>query len=109
MKLKMHQYGITGHMYNYISQYLTNRKALVQNRRHQSRQKTMQEGVLQGRVLTTIFFIIFINDILDDIPAWIHGAIYADGLVIWCSKQYITTATIRIQEALNKIDTWTKK
>ena len=49
------------------------------------------------------------NNILKDIPSWIHGAIYADDLVIWCSEQYLTTATVRMQEALKKIEDWTRK
>ena len=109
LKLKLHQYGITGHMYNWICQYLKNRKARVQNRRHKSRKKTIQEGVPQGGVLSPTLFIIFMNDILDDMPSWIHGAIYADDLVIWCSEQYVSTAGVRMQEALKKIERWTKK
>jgi len=49
------------------------------------------------------------NDILDNIPKWIHGAIYADDMVIWCSAEHVTTAAVRIQDALAKIEEWTKK
>ena len=108
LKLKMHQCGISGHMYKWICQYLTNRKARVQNQRHKSRKKTLKQGVPQGGVLSPTLFIIFINDILKDIPRWIHGAIYADDLVIWYSDEYITTANIRMQEALVSIEKWTK-
>ena len=35
-----------------------------------------------GGVLSPTLFIIFINNILKDIPRWIHGVINADDLVI---------------------------
>nr|KAG5698628.1 hypothetical protein BaRGS_003142 [Batillaria attramentaria] len=109
LKLKLRQHGISGHMYNWISQFLTNRTARVRNQRHQSRKKILKQGVPQGGVLSPTLFIIFMNDILDDSKAWIQGAIYADDLVIWCSEECVTTATVRIQEALKKLERWTKK
>ena len=109
LKLKLQGCGVRGHMYKWICQYLTNRKATVQNRHQRSKKKTLREGVPQGGVLSPTLFIIFMNDVLKDMPKWIHGAIYADDLVIWCSEQYLTTATVRIQEALKKIEDWTRK
>ena len=109
LKLKLQKCGIRGRMYKWICQYLTSRKATVQNRRHHSRKKTLREGVPQGGVLSPTLFIIFMNDIMKDLPKWIHGAIYADDLVIWCSEEYLTTANVRIQEALTKIEEWTRK
>ena len=46
---------------------------------------------------------------LDNIPKWIHDATYADDLVILRSEEYITTATVRVQEALKRLEAWTKK
>ena len=41
------------------------------------------------------------NDVLDNIPKWTHCTIYADGLVIWCSEEYITV-TVRMMEVLKR-------
>ena len=109
LKLKLQKSGIKGHMYEWICQYLNNRKAHVRNRSHRSRKKTLKHGVPQGGVLSPSLFIIFMNDVLRENPRWIHGAIYADDLVIWCSAEYLTTATVRIQEALRKLEGWTKR
>ena len=109
LRLKMLQCGIRGHMLKWIWQYLYNRKARVQNQKHQSRKKILKEGVPQGGVLSPTLFIIFMNDIMNGIPACIHGAMYADDLVMWCSAEHLTTATVRMQETLRKIEEWTAK
>lgn len=85
-ELKMHCYRSTEYI-GWLCQYLTNRKA--QNRKRQTKMRTIKEGILQ--VLSTIPFIIFMINILDKIPIWIHSSIYAD-YVIWCSKEFVTTA-----------------
>ena len=88
LKLKMHQCGIAGLMYRWIYQYLIIRKARVQNKNHHSRKKILKQDVPQGGVLSPTLFIIFINDILKDILRWIHGAIYADDLVIATGRYF---------------------
>ena len=40
------------------------------------------------------------NDVLDNIQTLTCGAIFADDLVKWCSEEYRTTATVKMQEAL---------
>lgn len=49
-------------------------------------------------------FRFLIKDILDDILNWVNGSIYEEGLVIWYSAEYVTTAKVRIQGALKKIE-----
>ena len=48
--------------------------------------------------------LIFVDDIMGEFPRKVHGAIYADDLVLWCSGEYITTARMRMQKTPNKID-----
>ena len=85
LHLKLQKSGVTGCMYQWISQYLTNRKASVHVDRTYSRKKTLREGVPQVGVLSPTLFFIFINDI-------VLGAIYADDLVLWYSEVHLTTA-----------------
>ena len=51
-------------------------------------------------------FILFINDIVAELPRGVHAALYADDLVLWCSEEYATTATYRIQTALENVAAW---
>ena len=108
LRLKLRKTGVCENMYRWISQYLNNRKARVHVDGDFSKKKVLREGVPQGGVLSPTLFLIFINDIMKDIPNRIQGAIYADDLVLWCSEEYLSTARTRMQEALNALNNWTK-
>ena len=82
-------------MFQWICQYLNNKKARVHLNGEYSQQKTLKEGVPQGGVLSPTLFWIFMNDIIRDLPKHDYGAIYADDLVLWCSEEYLTTANYR--------------
>ena len=109
LRRKLQQSGVTGCMYQWISQYLNNRKARVHVNGSYSRKKTLREGVPQGGVLSPTLFLVFINDIIRDLPRKVQGAIYADDLVLWCSEEHITTANFRLQQALDVLERWTKQ
>ena len=66
--------------------------------------RRLTEGMPQG-VFSLTLFIIFMSDIMKDIPKWIPGITYADDVVTWCSEQYVPTA-VRMQEDLKKIEDW---
>jgi len=108
LRLKLRKNGVSGCMYEWISQYLTNRRARVHVNGAYSRKKTLREGVPQGGVLSPTLFLIFINDIISELPRNVQGAIYADDLVLWCAEEHITTATYRIQQVLNALEKWTQ-
>ena len=109
LRLKLHKSGVTGRMYQWISQYMNNRKARVHVNGSYSRKKTLREGVPQGGVLSPTLFLVFINDIVAELPRKVQGAIYADDLAIWCSEEYLSTAQYRLQEALKVLESWTKR
>ena len=96
-------------MYQWISQYLIKRKAGVHLNGTYSCKKTLKEGVLQGGVLSPTLFLVFINDIVRDMPRKVQGAIYADDLVLWCSEEHLSTANYRLQQALNTLEGWTSR
>ena len=109
LRYKLRENGVSDNMYKWISQYLYNRTARVRVEGEYSREKVLREGVPQGGVLSPTLFLVFINDIMKDMPKKIQGAIYADDLVLWCSEEHLNTARYRMQEALNVLDRWTKK
>ena len=108
LRLKLKQCGIQGNMYRWISGFLTNRKARVQVNGKLSKEKTLKEGVPQGGVLSPTLFLIHVNDIIQNLPKHVKGAICADDLALWCTEESLPTANYRMQEALNSLQRWTK-
>ena len=109
LRLKLQKSSVMGCMYQWISQYPTNRKAQVHQNGTYSRKKTLKKGVPQGGVLSPTLFLVFINDLVRDMPRKVQGAIYADDLVLWCSEEHLSTANYRLQQALNTLEGWTKQ
>lgn len=69
---------------------------------HCSCKVLMQQGVPQGGVSSLTLYLLFINDLVPEIPKGNHATLYADDLVFCCSEEYGTMAINRMQLALDK-------
>ena len=107
--LKMRECNVGGRMYKWTKSFLHNRRAKVQLDGCKSRKVLLQQGVPQGGVLSPTLFLIFINDLISEIPHGVRTAMYADDLVMWCTDEYATTATKRMQRAADALTAWARK
>ena len=107
--VKAQRCGVGGRMYKWITSFLHNRKARVTVDGKLSRKFLLQHGVPQGGVISPTLFLIFIDDLIKKLPNGIKAALYADDLVMWCAEEYATTATYRMQEAVNVLAAWAKR
>ena len=105
--VKLLRSGIQGNMYKWTKSYLHNRRARVLVNGRYGRKVLLRQGVPQGGVLSPTLFILFMNDLVPELPKGIHAALYADDLVLWCTEEYATTARYRMQQALDKLTAWT--
>ena len=95
-------------MFNWIKSYLYNRRARVCVDRIHSKKILLRHGVPQGGVLSPTLFLLFINDLVSELPKGVKAALYADDLM-WCKEEYATTATYRMQLVADKLNSWTEK
>ena len=106
--VKLLRSGISGNLYRWTKAYLHNRRARVSVDGKKSKKVLLKQGVPQGGVLSPSLFILFINDLVAELPRGISAALYADDLVLWCSEEYATTANYRMQQALDTVYAWAK-
>ena len=59
--------------------------------------------------MSPTLFLVFVHDIVGDMPRKVQGAIFADDLVLWCSEEHLSTAKHRMQQALNTLEGWTNR
>jgi hypothetical protein len=100
--VKLQRTGIQDNMHRWTKSYLHNRRARVLIEGRCGRKVLLRYAVPQGVVLPPALFIHYLNDLAPKLPKGVHAARYADDLVLWCSEEYATTATYRMQKALNK-------
>ena len=81
---KLKSYKITGKLYNWIEAWLSGRTQYVKLDNLFSSFKAVLSGILQGSVLGLLLFLIFINDLCDNIPDEAHPTLLADDLKL-CS------------------------
>ena len=81
---KLKAYSVTGEILNIISSFLTNRRLRVVLDGKFSPEFAINAGVPQGSILGPTLFLLFINDLPDDVVSRI--AIYADDTTLYSSS-----------------------
>ena len=82
-KLKT-QYNIDGALLKFFTEYLHNRKQHVILDNVISESVDVLSGIPQGSILGPLLFVLFINDIYENIDKDTNIALFADDTKIWC-------------------------
>nr|KAG5698663.1 hypothetical protein BaRGS_022551 [Batillaria attramentaria] len=104
--LKLLTAGIAGRMFNWIKSFLCHRTARVKLDSSLSHTVKIREGVPQGGVISPTLFVVFINDISSSLSRHISRALHADDFAMWNASESTSSATVRMQEALNTTSKW---
>ena len=80
--VKLLRNGIASNMFNWIKSYLYNRRARVSVDRVHSKKILLRHGVPYGGVLSPTLFLLFINDLVSELPKGVKVSLYTDDLVM---------------------------
>ena len=86
--------------------FLADRRAMVRLDGITGKSMKMHQGVLQGSVLSPLFFLFYIDGVREVIPEGVNISLYADDIAIWAQDSDKTKAQDMVQEAINKIANW---
>ena len=103
---KLKAYGIGNDVINWIEKWLTHRRQRVIVNIEISNWKSVLSGVPQGSVLGPILFLIYINDLEDDISSKVLK--FADDTKVF-RKVTNNTDKQRLQDDLDKLVKWSEK
>ena len=104
--VKLKQAGIEGQVGLWIQNFLTDRQQRVAIRGTYSGWRRVWSGVPQGSVLGPTLFLIFVNDLLDNIQS--SGKLFADDAKLYRRIRDIEDKTI-LQQDLDKLHDWSNK
>ena len=104
MKLK-NQFNINGCLLRFISSYLKDRTQRVVLENNYSTFKPVHSGVPQGSILGPLLFLLFINDIADDINSETRISQYADDTKLWRAMNSESDCEI-LQSDIDKLNNW---
>ena len=103
----IYNFGIRGHLAEFIQNFLTHRKIKVKVGSSISNEYDQQQGVPQGSVISCTLFGIAINSIVDNLPQGVQTNLFVDDLAIYFSSASVQTVERKLQLATNQISKWT--
>ena len=102
---KIESCGICGKPLEWIRSFLTGRRQRVKVKGRTSAWIDVSSGVPQGSVFGPILFVIYINDIIDNLKC--NAYLYADDMKIY-TRIINESDRQKLQEDINTIVDWTK-
>ena len=104
---KLQQNGIEGNLLKWLESYLSHRKQRVVLNGISSEWREINAGVPQGSILGPLLFLVFINDIVDDIESQIN--LFADDTSLMMPIENIDSSFRALSNDLIKLSVWAKQ
>jgi hypothetical protein len=104
---KLRCLGIEGNLFEWLSDYLTNRRIRAVINGQKSDWQNTTAGVPQGSILGPLLFLVFINDITVNIESDIH--LFADDTSLMDIIDNHILSYAKLNRDLNRLSSWAKK
>ena len=101
---KLKTYGVEGNLLKLIENYLTDHQQRVVLNGRTSSWQNVYAGVLQGSVLSSLLFLIFINDLPDKLPSMCK--IFADDTSLFSKVIDKSNSNFQLNTDIAKISKW---
>ena len=105
--VKLKNSGISGKLLHWFSDYLGNRRQRVVLPGGKSDWKSISAGVPQGSILGPLLFLVFINDIVQDITSFIK--LFADDTSLYIIVDTPSNTAESLNADIEKIRIWAEK
>ena len=102
--LKLSSYGIRDNLLLWIKSFLTNRSQVVRINSTYSSACSVTSGVIQGSVIGSLLFNLFVNDITDHFNPNTTVKLFADDIKLY--TEYTNQTQNNLQHELEKIHVW---
>ena len=100
---KLEAYGISGNILRWVNAFLSGRTQEVVVNGSNSAKAPVLSGIPQGTVLGPVIFVVYVNDLLDNISS--SGVMFADDTKIF--RQIVSHKdTMELQSDITKLETW---
>ena len=106
--LKLFAVGITGKMYNWIKEFLSDRNFVVKSATNKSQRIFTTNGLPQGSTLSPTLFLLMTHD-FPSLSTRTLPSIFADDCTISRTGENIAIVTHHIQNDLNTVSEWCNK
>ena len=103
--LKLDHYGVRNNLNSWIRDFLNNREQRVALEGKVSLPKPVLSGVPQGTVLGPLLFLVYINDITDNISPGTKLKLFADDSLLYRKINNVNDTTI-LQKDLDSLTAW---
>ena len=104
---KLKAMGINGSLITWLTNYLDNRQQRVVLQGSASQWKNITAGVPQGSVLGPLLFLVFINDMAQDLQSGL--CLFADDNLLYLISESDETNARLLNEDLAKLERWAHK
>ena len=99
--------GIHVNVLTWLKSYLSDRCQQVSINGHSSRYKAIEAGVPQGSIMGRLLFLIYINDIINNLTS--NACLFADDTSLYVLVNNPNEAAVKLNDDLLKIDSWSKQ